>query len=655
MKKSLILSLILLLSGGILFAGSETAGTTNNNFLKIPPFARPAAMGEAFTAMSEGTFGLFYNPAGICAIPQYEIQASHTEWFQSLRYEALAFVMPPLFTDTGKLGFAFSWFQVEEMPRTGELPGYDQTTLNSGLDFNSFINYYFAPYDYSVMLGYALDLRDDFSAGLNLKYSSQTIDDYSGSNIAADLGFIYRYVYSGNAVRFGAMVQNLGTDLRLYDLAFGTAKIIKLSAADTFDLFGYKATIATQAVFHTDYDAQFMFGAEYWLYDVFALRAGYKLGAFNHPTFGAGIKYAGFEFDYAFMKYEELGNTHRFSLLYRFGVPPVRLKAAPYVFSPNNDNFLDATRFYPQLKNPTSAKSMKVLVYGNSSTPVAELPVKSYNDGVAWDGKLAEMALPDGIYTAKLSAEFENGTSVSEPVRVEIDNTPPENQIASEPKLLRPGKSTALLIPATFNLSAYDRNKVSKWQLMVWDKDKKLFHTQSGVGAPPSTYIWDGKSVDGRYVDTGEIYYYAMYSTDTVGNTGHSPVETVLILLREIKLTFSSDALFDLGEADVKISAYNILKEMKSVINKYPESEIVVAGNTDNLQPTGGKYRDNKALSKARAEAVKFFMVNLLDIEEKRIKTEGYGSDFPIDTNDTVQGRQNNRRVEIIIRSTIYK
>jgi outer membrane protein OmpA-like peptidoglycan-associated protein len=639
----------------LLHAVGGNAGTTNTNFLKIPPFARPAAMGEAFTAQSEGTFGLFYNPAGICMVPQYEVQATHIEWFQGLRYEALAFVMPPPFLEIGKMGLAFSWFQVDEMARTDELSSYDYSYLNSGLDYGSFINYYFAPYDYSILAGYALDLREDISAGINIKYSAQTIDTYSGGNFAADLGFLYRYMYEGTLIRFGASVANVGTDLKLNDLSFGTAKQIRLGAADTFNLFGNKFTFATQAVFQTDYEAILSTGAEYWLFDILALRAGYKFLAFTHPTFGAGINFSGFEFDYAFMNYEELGNTHRFSLLYRFGTPPVKLKVSPYLFSPNNDNFLDTIKFLPAIKETQAVKSAKILIYGASSQPVSEINIRPEEASVQWGGKVGELALPDGVYRAKLVTAYESGTAASEPAAFEIDNTPPVAQVVSEPKLLRPGKSTALLIPATFNLSASDRNKVAKWQLVVWDKDKKPFHNYVGNGPPPAMYVWDGKGSDNRYVDTGELYYYSLYATDSVGNVGRSPFESVVILLREIKLTFSSDALFDLGEADVKISAYNILREMKSVINKHPDSDIVVAGYTDNLQPMGGKYKNNKALSKARAEAVKFFMVNLLNIDEERIKTEGYGEENPIFPNDSPENRQKNRRVEIIIKSTIYK
>jgi outer membrane protein OmpA-like peptidoglycan-associated protein len=190
---------------------------------------------------------------------------------------------------------------------------------------------------------------------------------------------------------------------------------------------------------------------------------------------------------------------------------------------------------------------------------------------------------------------------------------------------------------------------------LLWDKNKKVYLNIGGAGEPPLSYIWDGKSPEGDYVTTGEIYYYSLVTYDSVGNKTQTKPQSQVVLLREIKLTFSSDAIFDVGQADVKISAYGILKAMKKVIAQHPDSDIIVSGYTDNMQPHGIKYRDNIALSKARADAVKFFMVNLLAMDASKISTEGKGEANPVATNDTEEGRLKNRRVEITIRSTIYK
>ena len=386
-----------------------------------------------------------------------------------------------------------------------------------------------------------------------------------------------------------------------------------------------------------------------------ALRAGYKLGAFNQLTLGAGIRYGNLNIDYAFAGYDELGGTHRISMLYSWGSPPVSMSVFPAVFSPNNDRYMDEAVFLPVFKTTDGLKAAKISIMDKTGVAVAELRVKGEGKSAGWDGTSAGITPADGVYTAVLSAEYESGFSKSEKVTVEIDNTPPASRVDAEPMFLRPGKSDALLIPATFTFFARDRNKVAKWQFLVWDRNKKVFCSISGTGEPPSSYIWDGRSPDGEYVETGEIYYHTLITHDSVGNKAQTKPQAQVMLLREIKLTFSSDALFDPGKADVKISAYEVLKGMRKIIEKHPDYEITVTGHTDSTQPGGTRYKNNTELSKARAEAVKFFMVNLLAQESARIRTEGHGEATPVASNDTEEGRIKNRRVEIMMKSTVYK
>lgn len=639
------------------YSGSELVGTTSINFIKIPPIARAVGMGEAFTAVSDGTSGLYYNPAGLTLIPGFEILGTHIEWFQSLRYEFLSFISPVPNFDTVKIGLSFSWFQVDKMAKTRELPSYDYTYLNSGVDFNSFIDKYFSPFDYSLTAGFATDIMENYAAGILLRYSSQNIDNFSGSNITSDFGFMYKALFGESFLRLGFTVCNIGTELKMDEIGYSAPFLVKIGISDKFPLFNWDFLIAAQAIIQQDYESIYNIGFEYWIYNLLAIRASYKTGAFDQTTFGAGIKYSGFEIDYAFLKYAELGDTHRFSLLYSWGTPPVNLKLTPFIFSPNNDKFLDYIYFTPVLKTKTKIKSAKLDILDDSGKVIlTTIPLKAPIDkSVIWNGQVNNLTLPDGNYKSSISVEYENGTSESEKQNFEIDTTPPDLFVDGNPKYLKPGEKEALIIPATFTLSAKDKNNIAKWQFIIWDVNKNVFYSTGGNGEPPPSFVWDGKGVNDEYVKTGEIYYYSLIAYDTVGNKAQSQPKAQVVLLKEIKITFSSDALFDLGKADVKISAYNILRTMKKVLDEYPETNITVAGHTDNISPSGTKYKTNKELSKARADAVKFFMVNLLSVDEKRITTVGYGEDFPIATNETEEGRAKNRRVEIILKSTIYK
>ncbi len=649
--------ILIFFSAFIMNAGVDIVGTTSMNFVKVEPFARSAGMGEAFTAVADGTYGIYYNPAGLTSVMGYEAQFTHIAWFQNINYELLSIVTPSPFKDSGKIGIALAWFRIGQMNGTSALT---DTQLNNlgGVDFSSpEFNQTFSPYDYAVYLAYGLDINDNFSAGLSMKMTSQDIDMYSGWNLTEDLGLMYKLTLNGQYLRAGLDINDIfSPSLSINTSSFQSPWLVNAGLSDQFRLWKGTGLVAAQTIVQQDYNTQYAIGVEYWFYDILALRAGYKFGAFNQPTFGCGAKYYDFEFDYAFIAYDQLGNTNRFSILYSWGAPPVKLKVYPYVFSPNGDKYMDYAYFFPSLKSPENVRSLKLNIYDTAGINMLDsFPEDKNVKSFKWDGTARGMVLPDGVYQASITADYGSGISESNRVAVEIDNTPPDMRLEANPKILKLNDRNKLLIPATFTFYAHDRNRVLQWQFTIWDYNKKVFFTMNGKGEPPASYVWDGKGTDGRVVTTGEVYYYSFSSWDSVGNKGTTKPEAVVVLLKEIKLTFSADALFDPGRANVKISAYSLLKGLKDILTRNPESLITVAGYTDNIQPGGTKYRNNIELSKARAEAVKFFMVNLLGYDEKKISTVGYGEASPIASNDTEEGRLKNRRVEMMIRSTIYK
>ncbi len=639
---------------GIL-AGSEKVGTTATNFLKIPPFARACGMGEAYAAVSEGTSGIYYNPAGMVSTVSYELSASHIAWFQKMNYEFLALVTPSPFSEEDKIGAAFAWFQVDRQNSSTSLPSYDNSYLNS-VNLSDYITGSFAPYDYSAILAYSKELNSFFSAGTSIKFTSENIEKFNGSNITANFGIMLKHSMPDSTVKIGFDVSNIGPELKMESIGFGSPIIIKTGISDSFRLFEGRMLAAAQAIIQFDYESIYMLGAEYLFANTFALRCGYKTGGFEHMTYGGGLKFSSWQIDYAYVKYDELGPAHRVTLLYSWGVPSIKISASPRVFSPNKDGFLDFTTIKPVYKLQEYVNSSEILILDmTEKTILNSFNFNPLTKNFKFSGEISGITLPDGVYTVQATADYDLGKAESNKVKIEIDNTPPSMKINAQPKLLKPGQFDSLVIPATFTFSAYDKNNVSSWQFVILDKNKSLFYSTGGKGKPPLSFIWDGQGLNGSYINTGEIYYYSLISTDTLGNRGQTKPEAVVVLLKEIKLSFNSDALFETGKADVMISAYSELKKMREVLNKYPESKITVAGYTDNVQPKGDKYKNNKELSKARAEAVKFFMVNLLSMDEKRITTVGYGEDFPIADNSTAEGRLKNRRVEVTIESTIYR
>jgi len=105
-----------------------------------------------------------------------------------------------------------------------------------------------------------------------------------------------------------------------------------------------------------------------------------------------------------------------------------------------------------------------------------------------------------------------------------------------------------------------------------------------------------------------------------------------------------SDILFDSGKADLKNEAKSNLAQMAAIMKKYPENVLTIKGYTDNT----GKAELNNTLSAKRASSVKEQLV-AAGIPEATIATNGMGPANPIADNSSIDGRKQNRRVEIEI------
>ncbi len=107
--------------------------------------------------------------------------------------------------------------------------------------------------------------------------------------------------------------------------------------------------------------------------------------------------------------------------------------------------------------------------------------------------------------------------------------------------------------------------------------------------------------------------------------------------------------LFDSGKAQLRRSASPVLDKVAQVLSEVPSQPIGVEGHTDNVPIKYSGWANNKALAYARANAVVGYLVDKHGIDPDRLTPIGYGEERPLASNDTPEGRQQNRRVEIII------
>jgi outer membrane protein OmpA-like peptidoglycan-associated protein len=104
------------------------------------------------------------------------------------------------------------------------------------------------------------------------------------------------------------------------------------------------------------------------------------------------------------------------------------------------------------------------------------------------------------------------------------------------------------------------------------------------------------------------------------------------------------DVLFAPGRAEVGPGAQRSIDKLAEFLRAYPKRNVLIEGHTDNL----GNEDFNVKLSQQRADAVRD-LLTARGISPQRIRTKGYGPKFPVVDNDSAAGRQQNRRVEVLV------
>jgi outer membrane protein OmpA-like peptidoglycan-associated protein len=109
---------------------------------------------------------------------------------------------------------------------------------------------------------------------------------------------------------------------------------------------------------------------------------------------------------------------------------------------------------------------------------------------------------------------------------------------------------------------------------------------------------------------------------------------------------FESDILFDVDSWALGGGARSTLNEVGSVLLEYPKTAVVIQGHTDST----GSEMHNQQLSERRADAVQNHLV-ARGVDPDRMSALGYGESYPVASNDTEYGKQQNRRVDILLKA----
>jgi outer membrane protein OmpA-like peptidoglycan-associated protein len=329
------------------------------------------------------------------------------------------------------------------------------------------------------------------------------------------------------------------------------------------------------------------------------------------------------------------------------------------VFSPNGDGLLDTVTFFPILSDRYRIDTWDLIVQLEKGDTARRFRGRRYMPPfIMWDGKpqsglMSEIfpeGLPSGHYTYFLKVAYTSGVNTYSFKRdLILDVDPPEIALGVEPEVFSPdgdGVDDTL----TLRPEVSDLTEILGWKAKIYTTDDRVFKTFVGTGMPAGSISWDGFSDRGVLVDSAEDYYVVFEVTDQGFNTGVSE-----------KIPFSIDILIESTDRGLKIrvsnvefgfntaelqgdKTYRILDKIVAILQKYQKYSILVEGHTDST----GDETYNLELSEARAKAVGTYLVDN-GIDPDRLEYVGYGSQYPIDVNATVEGRRRNRRVEFLL------
>jgi len=316
--------------------GQTKTGTTIGQFLLIGPSARGSAMGGTGVTSTTEAFAAYYNPGNLGMLDRSDIQFAHNMWFAgvTLNYANVALRLSESTTgllSVTHLGSGEIDVRTVEQPQgTGE-----RYTVS----------------DLALGLGFAVRLKETFSAGVQVNFIEERIWHSTISLIGINVGTLYEL--SPGGLRIGASLSNFGsrnqfsgTDLKVrYDIdpdrygdnssvpaelttdEFGLPILFVVGVAHPFVINESNIVrVAAEARHPNDNSESINLGVEYEYNGLIALRAGYQ-DLFQKDsevglTLGGGVtlEQLGYNvrFDYSWGSHKRLGDVQRIAIAFAF-------------------------------------------------------------------------------------------------------------------------------------------------------------------------------------------------------------------------------------------------------------------------------------------------------------------------------------------------
>jgi OmpA-OmpF porin, OOP family len=246
------------------------------------------------------------------------------------------------------------------------------------------------------------------------------------------------------------------------------------------------------------------------------------------------------------------------------------------------------------------------------------------------------LTLPDTL-PQRFTLEFDYNNQYGE---VWISFTPDENT-----RVEFGGDGTAEVVNHKAGITAngrYDtgqnRDKIRRARIMGDGKYIKVYFDDKRILNVPNADV--GRSNKILFNTDAAADRPAMFANFRVAAGGKKLYDA----LAEKGRVATQGIFFDTGSDHIRPESTPTLKEIGTMLKEHPELKLVIEGHTDNV----GKPEANQALSEKRANAVRQYLVDSYQIDGSRLQAKGLGQSKPVGSNDTPEGRQNNRRVELV-------
>lgn len=291
--------------GSVIAAPVDSVGTTAIAYSKIVPNARAVALGEAFSSLANNSDAVYWNPAALVQT-RLGVSLMYNSWIQDINNSSISYAQS--FPVIGSFGISANLVQVPGIEYRGDTPSDEPLEK-----FDA--NYL------TTSIAYAYPITKLISLGLSTKYFNEqvgigkTYADYRASGSAFDIGLLIQNLTKN--VNLSLVAQNFGSPIKNYQLPQNIKLGLGLFVDDQKSFL-----LLTDINYPMDNRLNIHIGTEFVIAKLFALRAGYKTDTVNFSgivglTAGFGLILGPVMFDFAWVPYNNLGNSYRATLSFQ--------------------------------------------------------------------------------------------------------------------------------------------------------------------------------------------------------------------------------------------------------------------------------------------------------------------------------------------------